>query len=89
MLELITALIIGIVIGMKKFSEKDKKHLQRSLNYLLLMLIFFMGAEMGSNSEIMVKLPEFGSIAIILALSTILGSIIFVYVAEKTVLGDG
>ncbi len=89
MLKLLLALSAGIIVGFVKgsFSKKDKKNIQKFMNYLLFLLILSMGAEIGYDKEIISKLPDLGISAAFISMSTIFGSILAVLIMEKILIG--
>jgi uncharacterized membrane protein YbjE (DUF340 family) len=81
---IITSLLAGGLTGylfrnIKKFNFTAEK----ISNLLIYVLLFFMGLSVGVNPEIMNNLKNLGITAIIIAVFTISGSIIFAFLSEK------
>ncbi len=77
-------LLLGGIIGNKgKVSEKIEKNLGRIQTFFLLALLFFMGVTIGINDEIISNLLSIGFKAGIIAVFTVVFSIIAVYVVNK------
>lgn len=76
-------LALGILIGYKGLLSEN---LNRFNNYLtmggLFLLLFTMGVKMGINQQIISNLNSLGLKAIILALGSVLGSVILVFIFE-------
>ncbi len=76
--------VFGIFLG--KYLRKNKKKLTWSSNVqtvMLVLLLFVMGAKLGSNTEVISKLGSIGFISIVLTVFVMLGSIVFVFIARK------
>ncbi|SHK43337.1 LysO family transporter [Tepidibacter formicigenes] len=81
---LILSLIIGIIIGITKIIPK--KHMKFNSYFQLLALIillFSMGASIGSNKEILSSLNTIGIKAITFSIMTIIFSVIVMYIVSK------
>ncbi len=86
----LSILIIGALIGYKgKISKKIEKNLDIIQNISLLLLLFLMGITIGINDMVISNLLSIGIRAIIISLSSIIFSIIFVKIISKYVLGPG
>ncbi len=86
MIETITMLFIGLVIGfaLKKFRVKDVgRKLDKMLSIIVMFLLFVMGLKLGSDDKIIYNLMFLGYHSIILAFLIFLGSIIFGYLFNR------
>lgn len=83
-------LILGGIIGYKgKISKRIEVNLDKIQNISLLLLLFIMGITMGVNDMVVTNLLSIGLKAIIISLSSIVFSIIFVKIISKYVLRSG
>jgi len=77
-------LIVGILIGYKEISHK--KFLEK-INYLqlgaLILLLFVMGIRIGSDEKVINSIGEIGIKACIISISSILFSILTVFIYRK------
>ena len=87
MLTVIIIMTAGIVTGYF-FRKKDKiiKVLNKSLLWIIFLLLFFMGVSVGSNNEVMNNLNTIGVRGLQLAIVTILGSVTLSWVLYQFVL---
>lgn len=77
-------LLLGGIIGNKgKVSKRIDANLGRIQNFFLLFLLFAMGITIGINEEIVSNLLSIGLKAGAMAISTVVFSLIFVYVINK------
>lgn len=77
MVEVIAFLTLGIILGY--FVRKKLKFLSlsnRLVSISIYALLFLLGVALGTNDEILVQLPKLGGYAFILAVLSIIGSII-------------
>ncbi|KXS40075.1 MULTISPECIES: LysO family transporter [unclassified Candidatus Frackibacter] len=88
MLLIIISLSLGLIIG---YFELIPDSLESSTDKLitvgLILLLFNMGAEIGLNDKVIANLDKLGLQALILAMGSILGSILIVKFLENLV-GD-
>lgn len=83
-------LMFGGIIGYKgKISKKIEVNLDKIQNISLLLLLFIMGITIGINDMVVNNLLSIGLRAIIISLSSIVFSIIFVKLISKYVLRSG
>ncbi len=84
MLLLIGAVVLGFVMArldlLPRFLHVRMGHLG---TLALILLLFSMGISMGSNSEIISSLPKLGGKALVLSISTIAGSVFFVWIGMR------
>jgi Kef-type K+ transport system membrane component KefB len=79
-LEIIIALILGIIVGYFINLNKKQKKLNGKLQQLgVIFLLFSMGASIGANENIINDLPKIGIKAFTYASFTILGSVVLVF----------
>lgn len=83
-------LVLGGTIGyLDKISEKLESNLNIIQDISLLFLLFVMGITIGINDQVISNLFSIGVKAIIISLSSIIFSIIFVRLIGKFVLRSG
>lgn len=73
--------IIGLTLGIKGRLKLLKKY--KPVTYITVLLLFFMGMDIGSNKSLISQLPEIGFLAFLIALFSILGSVLFTMIYEK------
>jgi uncharacterized membrane protein YbjE (DUF340 family) len=82
MFDLVIPLIIGVIAG---YLLRNRKHI--NLNKIvfgtILLLIFSLGFTIGSNNELLNSLPKVGFNALVLCLSAVTFSVLFVKVAKR------
>jgi uncharacterized membrane protein YbjE (DUF340 family) len=84
---IIISLVAGGVAGylfrkIKRFNYITEK----TTSWLIYILLFFMGLSVGVNPEIMNNLKNLGFTALIIAVFTICGSVLFAFLSEKFIL---
>jgi hypothetical protein len=84
MLNLIVALIAGILLG---YVLRNKKHVNLSQVTFgtIIVLIFSLGFSIGSSNELLGAMPKVGLNAVVVLTLTLLFSVAFVKVARKMV----
>lgn len=83
-MKILIILTVGILIGyFLKFSNIILKIINKSIKYSICILLFLLGLKIGSNQDIIYKLHNIGFQALILALATILGSVIVSAVFQR------
>lgn len=84
MLLLIGAVVLGFLVArlglLPQFIQKRMGQISTSALFLLL---FSMGIAMGSNPEIIANLPKLGGKALVLSISAIIGSVLFVWLGVR------
>ncbi|HOO74411.1 MAG TPA: LysO family transporter [Tepiditoga sp.] len=81
LLMILTAFIVGLFLGTTgklKFVRKFKP-----VTVITVLLLFFMGYEIGNDDTLISKLPEIGFKALLIAVFSVMGSIIFTAFYEK------
>ncbi len=84
MLNLVVALIAGIVLGYV-LRKKKRVNLTRATFGIILLLIFSLGFSLGSNNELLNSLPKVGLSATVILLFAVGFSVLFVKAAGKMV----
>ncbi len=75
------AFAFGMFLGYKGKLKFLKKY--KPVTVVTVLLLFFMGYEIGGNDELFSRLSEIGLIALLIAIFAILGSFIFTAFLEK------
>jgi Kef-type K+ transport system membrane component KefB len=77
---LLGALILGFIVArLNLLSPEWDKRIDTVGRLALILLLFFMGLTLGSNSELTRSLPSLGLQALVLSLGTIWGSVFLVW----------
>lgn len=79
-------LTIGLMVGVQNLSDSILKIVDLLVNIALIGLMLTIGANIGINDSIMSNLGTIGLNCIIIALSSIVFSVIFTVLVEKTIL---
>lgn len=83
-MNILIALVIGMAIGyIWPLKEKYLKVNGKLQQIGVIALLFFMGASIGSNDEIVKNIGSIGLIAFIFSMMTVLGSVILVYMLSQ------
>ena len=69
------AFIIGFFVGKKGLLKFILKF--NPITYITLILLFFMGYEIGSSKGLIEKIGKIGYLSILLAIASIIGSVLF------------
>lgn len=78
---IIISLVVGILIGVLGFIPKKYIRFNSKFQQIgVILLLFSMGASIGANRELLLKLSSLGLKAITFAILTCLFSIIFTYI---------
>lgn len=86
MLTVILIMTAGIIFGyMIQSKKKLVAGLNKSVLWIIFILLFFMGVSVGGNAEVMNNLDTIGLRGLQLALVTILGSVILAWIVYKFV----
>lgn len=81
---ILISLIVGIIIGVLGFIPKKYMRFNSRFQQIgVILLLFSMGASIGSNKELLLKLNELGLKAITFAILTCLFSILFTYLVTS------
>lgn len=87
---ILVSLLVGVIIGLLRIlPKKIIKYNSRFQQVGVILLIFSMGASIGSNREILRNLENLGVKALIFAILTSVLSIAVVYAVSTKFLGDG
>ncbi|MBM7560198.1 LysO family transporter [Marinitoga litoralis] len=84
---ILIAFVLGFIIGMNgklKFLKKIN-----AVTYITVLLLFFMGYELGSDEKLIKQLSEIGYLSFLIALFAIIGSAILPTIYEKFILNKG
>ena len=84
MLNLVVALIAGMVLGYV-LRKKKRVNLTRATFGIILLLIFSLGFSLGSNNELLDSLPKVGLNTAVILLFAVGFSVLFVKAAGKMV----
>lgn len=81
MVNILISLILGFVIGYKKWLSEKMILLNGKLQTVfLLLLIFVMGMSIGMDKNILSQLPLLGGTAFVFAVAACIGSVAVVYI---------
>lgn len=84
MLNILISLLLGFVIGYKKWlNEKMILFNGKLQTVFLLLLIFVMGMSIGIDKSILTQLPVLGGTAFVFAVATCIGSVAVVYIISR------
>lgn len=84
MLLLIGAVALGFLVARLGFLPQFiQKRMGQISTFALFLLLFSMGIAMGSNPEIIANLPKLGGKALVLSISAIIGSVLFVWLGVR------
>ncbi|MBS7632457.1 LysO family transporter [Candidatus Bathyarchaeota archaeon] len=84
MFHLMVVLIAGIALGYF-LRGKSKARISKAIFASIMLLIFFLGFTLGSNSELLRSLPIFGWNALLIALISMLLSAAFALLVKRLV----
>ena len=89
MIVILGFLVSGIVFGyVLKIKKNLKKNLDRLYVIIVACLLFLLGISIGSNKEIFYKIHRIGFQALIFALLSIAGSVIFVKLISNKIIKE-
>jgi len=77
MQQLIFALLLGIMFGRLQRGKSYLRKAQAVVLVTVTLLLFVMGAQIGGNPEVISALPSLGTKALVFALLSIAGGVIF------------
>lgn len=77
---LIGGVLVGWLLRARRFT-----FLGRILSVVVLLLLFSLGIEIGSSPDVMQNLPSLGGSAVVIALFSILGSVLLAWLLYKYV----
>ncbi|AEG59611.1 LysO family transporter [Desulforamulus ruminis] len=77
------AVLLGILVGHFKILPCKPQFVSRFTTACLFIMLVAMGAQLGLNQELMNNLHRLGGQALVLALGSILGSVLLVRLAEN------
>lgn len=84
MVQVILALGIGVLAGYFNLFKSAGRYIADSVSTAgVLVLLFFMGAKIGADKEIMSNLGLVGLEALVYAAATILGSLLMVWIGQR------
>lgn len=76
----------GLLISIKELPDKVLKIVDLIINVALIVLMLTIGMNIGINDSVMLNLPTIGLNCVVISLSAIAFSVLFVVLVEKTVL---
>jgi uncharacterized membrane protein YbjE (DUF340 family) len=82
LLGLVVSLVVGVLLGYGLRGKRRLK-LDRVIFWVILVLIFSLGFSIGSNDVLLSSLPRVGLSAVVLSLSAMGFSLLFVKVAKR------
>ena len=83
MLIILSLLIGGILIGYALRNRQLFKGLDSSISYTIYLMLFILGASIGTNREVLTNLSTFGVQALLIAVLSITGSVCASWFALK------
>lgn len=89
---IVISLLTGAALGMAKLiPESWLRHLDKSITITLFAMLFALGAQIGSNSELVANLPVLGWRALVIAGLSIIGSVLSLWLLTShwTALKEG
>lgn len=75
----------GIAIGYLLRKATFLKHIGKPINYTIILLLFLLGIQVGSDQNIIRNLPLLGGQALLLAVAGTLGSVLAAWVVYRFV----
>jgi uncharacterized membrane protein YbjE (DUF340 family) len=84
MISLTASLVAGILLGLR-LRKRKKIDLSRASLVVIIVLIFALGFNIGSNSELLESLPKVGLNAVVIALLAMSFSLLFIKVIRRSV----
>ena len=88
-MKIFLALLIGFAVSyFFSLPQITYNLVEKAATIGLIFLLFIMGIQVGMNDEVMSNLPTIGWKAVVLALGTVVGSTIFVFILEKIFAGN-
>lgn len=82
MLQLLGTIVLGVMVGWL-LRSKRLHFVGRVTSTLVLLLLFFLGVEVGSSKEVMSTLPTLGGKAVTIGASAMLGSVLLAWVLHR------
>ncbi|KAF2955301.1 LysO family transporter [Marinitoga sp. 38H-ov] len=84
---ILSSFILGFIIGMNKKLKIFKKI--NIVTFITILLLFFMGYEIGADKNLITQLSEIGYLAFFIALFSLIGSALLPTIYEKIFLDKG
>lgn len=84
---ILMAFLLGFILGMKGKLKFLKKW--NTVTIMTVLLLFFMGFELGSDENLIKQLSEIGYLSFLIALFAIIGSALLPTIYEKIFLNKG
>ncbi|MDO7975550.1 LysO family transporter [Oceanotoga teriensis] len=78
---ILIAFVVGLILGINKKFLFFKK--LKPVTFITLLLLFFMGYEIGNDSELISQLSNIGILAFFIAVFSIFGSVLFTGIYDK------
>jgi uncharacterized membrane protein YbjE (DUF340 family) len=82
MLIIIGIMFLGIASGYLLRKRAILQHIGKSIRYTILLLLFTLGVAVGSNQEIISRLPSLGGQSLWLAFAGTLGSVLAAWAVD-------
>ncbi|ACB86041.1 lysine exporter LysO family protein [Natranaerobius thermophilus] len=82
---IILPLIVGLIISLKLPSKVTNIPISKIINCSIYVLLFVMGIRLGADPEVMEELSNLGAYAFVIAVVTIIGSLIVLFGLNKVV----
>ncbi|KLO24587.1 MULTISPECIES: LysO family transporter [unclassified Marinitoga] len=83
---ILISFLVGMFLGMKGKLSFIKRY--KPVTYITVLLLFFMGFEIGSDQDLISKLSEIGYLSLYIALFSIAGSVVLTTIYEKFFRGN-
>lgn len=83
MAPVLLAVVLGILVGHFKMLPCKPKRVGQFTTVCLIIMLLAMGAQLGANDQLLNNLHRLGGQALVLALGSILGSVLLVRMAEN------
>jgi len=83
MQQLIFALLLGLIFGRLQKGKNYLRHTQSLVVVAVTLLLLVMGAQIGGKPDVIASLPTLGGKALVFALLSIAGSILFSLPLQK------
>ena len=83
MIQILLSIISGVAVGYAVRRSAFTKYVSRIIQIIILLLLFFLGISVGSNTEVVNNFGAIGLDAFIIAAFATLGSLIFAKLVYK------
>lgn len=79
-------MVLGLLLGYFTDLKKYLKLIDKAYVFTVILLLFLMGVSIGNNKDLFSQFNVIGVEAILIAIFSIIGSVVFAYVINKKVL---